>query len=140
MTHRTPRPAPARPAASLCLPLIGRGITTTLAVLALQSTCPGMAQPTYRVPVPWRDSFGTRAAGICGTGGLGSSPYVEPGPPGIAPQGDGCVVPKTNRGPAFRLLINRGTGQVYTRPLEATHFLNKLEQWEQFQRSTPAGQ
>jgi hypothetical protein len=107
-------------------------LATFLASLSLIAGPPAAAQPVPRVPVTFTNAPAAQAAGICGTG---ASPYSLDLPyrPG------GCVVPRTNRCPAFRLLIDHKTGQVTTRPLEAGHILLQLDEWERFQRTKPGG-
>lgn len=97
------------------------------AALALIAAAPATAQPIPRVPVPLRDYFASREAQICGAGGSG--PFGR----------DGCVVPRTDRCPAFRLQIDAQTGVVSTSPLKPGHILLNLDQWERFKRSNPAG-
>jgi hypothetical protein len=111
-----------------------------------------VAQSAHRAPVPKLDEFGWRQAEICGMGG--STPLVHslqarsaenwmmsnllnnsPTPVGFK----GCVVPKTDRGPAFRLLIDASTGDVVTQPLQTGHYINRFEEWQKFKRTNPGG-
>jgi hypothetical protein len=126
---RTASRAPANPSEVLAglAPL-----ATFLASLSLFAAAPAAAQPVPRVPVTRTNAPAAQAAGICGTG---TSPYS----PDLPYRPGGCVVPRTNRCPAFRLLIDHKTGQVTTRPLEPGHILLQLDEWERFQRSKPSG-
>jgi hypothetical protein len=112
-----------------------------------------VAQSAHKAPVPKLDEFGWRQAEICGMGG--STPLVHslhqarsaenwmtsmlsnnsPTPVGH----QGCVVPKSDRGPAFRLLIDAETGEVRTQPLQAGHYINRFEEWQKFKLTNPGG-
>jgi hypothetical protein len=102
------------------------------ATIALIAAAPALAQPVPRVPVSRTNSLAAHAAEICGTG---AGPYSLD----LSYRPGGCAVPRTNRCPAFRLLIDHRTGEVTTRPLEPGHILLQLDQWERFERSKPAG-
>ena len=97
------------------------------AALSLIAAAPVAAQLVPRVPVPLQNLFAARQAEICGT--VGGNPFST----------NGCVVPRTAGCPAFRLKINPMTGEVSTGRLELGHILLRLDQLEQFQRTTPGG-